>query len=265
MKNYIFCGQNGVARIDENTDSEVVGIGTSRIATCVGVVLLGEKRLSLMHVDIFTDFQSILDEVSWLDGLKSIVLVKNKKVSDDACQRLQNQDYDVEKRVIFFMREYNLVKCLKRRLNSEVGNVYVSRSGEPTDVGVWNKLSAKVVHPPYREVRDAVNFLNGIYHGFRKADIQFNSQSFSEMAYLMDRPRTLLTLLKRTLPENYDITVIAEKLQYYYEEIKNSGGFVPDTMTYTNNAILMQTKLVLENSVFQNANNVTEHVSVNKI
>lgn len=243
MPYFIMTGTNKTGRIDPKiTKSDVVGLGTSGLRTCVAVVIIGEisKRISLTHFlgGLERDYSSILKEIEWVGSPFIIRLAKNTEGMFAGLSEVKKElnikseddfaKYDTETLIINFLRKHNLLKNLKSRLNTLSGQVLVTREGLLTKVPLEN---TELLYRDDAELQNAIEMMNGIYSNvLLSPNLEFDGNRFHQQAFFAQAGLYVLNLVDYYLKQmDYDyslenIFLALTKLDEVFKEMGSTLG-----------------------------------------
>lgn len=181
-KNLISASEGGAVRINSNTPQHITSIGTDSIQTCIGVLLSGDRKLSLMHLDYRTSTESIVNEMREFGNISSIRIIINP----------HHFDYSSEDLVSKAIQSLE-VTCpsYEQRLPTIKTNtdgafvVEVDRDSwslhprtDITNVDITEKRS--IYHHNLDKHRKSINRLNRVLLGTTDIDLQYDGISFQE-------------------------------------------------------------------------------------
>ena len=195
MTTYLSISMNGLARITPATNKKFCGLGTHNLKTCVAAFIFNSQGMSVIHVDIATDLDSILVEAKTLGKNSKIILVKNESGQARAnarhwlLQRGIEDNIDLCDIISDYLKEH-LPAVTPTIIDSPTGSAYLDRNGKLTLEP--DKLTANILYSPQTRLRYAVQYLNMIFlKKMRPACLEFDGINFVEIPMLCDQAKLI--------------------------------------------------------------------------
>ena len=184
-------GTNKTGRLNpEITPPDILGLGTFGLRTCVAVIIVGEnsRRISLTHHvgGLERDYSSLLKEIEWVGSPFTIHLTKNTKGMLEGLSEVKTQlniqtkedfaKHDTETLIIKFLRDHKLLENLKTRIDTEPGQILVTRGGQLLKVP---PAETDLRYTGDEDLRNAIEMMNNVYSKVLLSPcLEFDGQKF---------------------------------------------------------------------------------------
>lgn len=224
-KDLITVGQRGVAVIDENTPSNIKGIFTSGIETCLALYLVGNdyKKHALLHIDGQTSAESIDDffaeNFSHIDDqcllFNAVAVGGNKEL-------MSNVEEILEK--FKSLKNFTLDKQKSKQAN--LGTVLITIGMNSVNIDcskIPSQLQDRSTYDrDFKNYRASIHYINGIFgneasnHEF-PLDLQYDSTRYTKLPQLINSKLAsdLELLREMNLNETVEWLVSDQALEKY--------------------------------------------------
>lgn len=255
MPKYISIAMNGLARLTPNTPTDIEGLGTHNLKTCVAVFIFNNKRMSLLHIAALTDLTSLTTEAKEVGDNSQIILVYNStecvKASDwlEANDATTNSDV-VRTKAIDFLKTH-FAKTPLQIFDSSTGDAYLDRKGhlalDSSQLG-----NVEIEFSPQTDLRYAIQHLNmTLLLKKRNITLEFDGQQFCQIDSLCEEGKTIVGSIRPYLRQKKLKENEAGIAEYFEKEVlsKINSNTQKINATYLKNTILYSLKIILENSI----------------
>lgn len=170
---WVRANQGGIVRLALSREPYALGLFTTSINSCLGIVIQNSQRISLIHADFATDPECLKHEFAWVAAAQSdsdpdhadepqISFFKNDDFINAMLRKRglldKKKSYDTEEHFLDELRRLKMMKKLKKRVKVPNGIVCVNRDGE---FSFPEAAPAQVL--PNQPLVQAILFVNGFY------------------------------------------------------------------------------------------------------
>ncbi len=158
-KDIIEITQYGVARIQKD-NTHIKGLCTKNLNVCLGLILISQKHLLLMHIDTNVDTDYVAKQIAWIDKPYSMAIAMNEQQLQQVTSLgLMPAEFSVQgflKRLKDSLIKLSIAQWDKnlRFCNASAAEVTVLTSGE---IKIFPSGTEKV---PDFNLRQSIDFLN---------------------------------------------------------------------------------------------------------
>lgn len=186
-KDLVAVGQGGIAILDENSPKHIHGLCTYDIWNCVGLLLICDRKIALMHIDAQRDVNSIREQIIAFGEIKDFKIIIN------SCYLTKDSDYEPLVRI----REET--KQLSRATKIDDNNFIVLNQGmseAPATFLVQNinqvefcgdkpesELRSRNIY--FEEYRKIIHCIKGSFYQKKlPLDLQYDGRRFTKLPLL---------------------------------------------------------------------------------
>lgn len=206
MSKVINITPNGIGRLDfNNTPDDVQALCTSGFSTCVGIAIIGNNGISLIHDSSRLPVEDISKEFEFVGNLNSWHLLCLENTPKAVSNRVT-----VQRKII----QHCGLKKEQQPTYSDITNgiIIVNRNGELTASLNYNDFETD---SPSAALRREINDVNDIISSEEiklPADLQYNGSCFTDSPSLLLSPSEILSLAKKNSYQPQIISMLKQKL-----------------------------------------------------
>lgn len=241
-KGYPIISMGCKGRIEAGAHKNITGIGTTRLKTCLGVVVMGNKKISLTHATVYNTPDNLLEEIKWVGEPCQVIFVKNDEVIKKELEFYKKLDRSSQldkasenKEAIYptdFIKNWEALlqshypKVKKQVINTPTGELYISLAGQISTENSPKNPIVVLTDPADNNFWGAINYLNWVYSG--KTDhlacLEFDRNQRLEMPELSLKVRAILTNIKSDLKDkSVNPQTIDLSLKKFEEKVRTNG------------------------------------------
>lgn len=221
MQGYIEITQDGIGRIDRRQTPEAIeGLYTDGVETCLVVMIVSVKGVSLLHLTAKVGIDSVLSEFRWHDQVVFWTIAYNPKWHQTFGQQLalladlNHIIKPIEERITP-NRFLNERSGAKQYVECGHGFVSLSRKGQ-TNSDVRPK---HLVPMPQKKHRHSLNTVNNLFLEVGEtipADFQFDGQGYTSFPKVNKTPEQVGALTRQPRYQEYEHTEMAKEAHAYF-------------------------------------------------
>ncbi|CAM4440411.1 MAG: hypothetical protein LEGION0398_MBIBDBAK_01414 [Legionellaceae bacterium] len=221
ISNTIQINQYGVGRLDLTKKTKITRLSTGGLATCMAIIVQGRDKISLLHSDISTTVDPIVNELEWvgLNNIQKVTFVKQMQywIGNERAEKFNN----FISKINASLRE----KKLPILQESIVESIFSNTCSATVDN---NKVINTDFFTPTETNRETIAFLNQSLSQFKapEFDIQYDGLKETGMPKLNDRAYFIIKDIKKISTESIN------------ERLKQAGKENLLPMWYSNESTL---------------------------
>jgi hypothetical protein len=191
---YFEVTQDGIGRLFFNSEEKVQGLFTEKLETCIAIIIIGSKGISLIHNTGRISSDSIKNEVELLGELNCFLVAYNPQEYPNGIDDNEYKDMRYfEDKVCSKLKATEPVEFNELNLkNSEIIQVFKAEQAlisinHEVKINITEK-PANIKLLPNKDKRHRINILNNYfseYENYLPGDVQYNGAAYSRCSNLL--------------------------------------------------------------------------------